>query len=324
MSNRQKVLITSPMHADGIAMLEPQADLVIAPDTADDTYRRLAADVDGIVVRNKLPDDILEHAPKVTGIVRHGVGLDFIPVAAATARGVAVANLPGVNSQTVAEYCIAAILHLRRPIANADRALREIGWDKSRAPANNFLELGGATLGIVGVGGIGRTVARIAGAGFGMTVLGSSRRKGRMPEGVEEVEIDDLFRRSDAIVICCALTDETRGLADARRIGLMGKGAVIVNVSRGAVVETAALIAALKSGAIAGAATDVYDFHPLAPDHELLTCPNLLLTPHIAGITATSTRKMSVGAADEMLRILKGEEPVNLVNPEYRKNKDKV
>jgi D-3-phosphoglycerate dehydrogenase len=319
MTDKLKILITSPMHAKGMALLQPHTDVVVAPDTANDTYRAMVGDVDGIIVRNKLPDDILDHAPNLRGIVRHGVGLDFIPVEAATARGVAVANLPGVNSQTVAEYCMAAVLHLRRPLVHADRELREVGWDKARAPAIEFLESGGATLGIVGVGSIGRCVAQIARAGFRMNVIGVSGRKGKMPDGVEETELDDLFRRADAIVLCCALTDETRGLANEQRIGLMRKDAVIVNVSRGPVVDTAALVRALKTGAIAGAATDVYDTHPLLPDHDLLTCSNILLTPHIAGITATSILKMSTGAAEEILRILSGEDPINLVNPEYRK-----
>ena len=319
MTDKLKILITSSMHAKGMALLQPHADVVVAPDTADDTYRAMVGDIDGIIVRNKLPDDILDHAPNLRGIVRHGVGLDFIPVEAATARGVAVANLPGVNSQTVAEYCMAAVLHLRRPLVHADLEFRKVGWDKARAPAIGFLECGGATLGIVGVGSIGRSIAQIASAGFRMNVIGVSGRKGNMPDGVEETELDDLFRRADAIVLCCALTDETRGLANEKRIGLMRKDAVIVNVSRGPVVDTAALVRALKTGAIAGAATDVYDTHPLLPDHDLLTCSNILLTPHIAGITSTSILKMSTGAAEEMLRILSGEDPINLVNPGYRK-----
>lgn len=318
MTNRPKVLITSPMHEDGMTVLAPHADVVVAPDTADDTYRKMAAEVDGIITRNKLPDDICDHGPNLKGIVRHGVGLDFIPVAAATAKGIAVANLPGVNAQAVAEYCIAAVQHLRRPLVHADRDHRALGWDKGRAPAPSFVEMGGATLGIVGVGSIGKHLARIARDGFGMTVLGASRRKGRMPEGIEEVDLDDLFRRANAIALCCPLTDETRGLANAARFKLMKKDAVIVNVSRGPVVDTAALIDALTSGIIAGAATDVYDVHPLANDHPLLTCPNILLTPHVAGITATSGRNMAVFSAEEMVRIIQGGDPENFVNPECR------
>ena len=154
----------------------------------------------------------------------------------------------------------------------------------------------------------------IARLGFGMRVLGTSRTSA-MPEGVEGVGLEELFSQSDAIVLSCALTDETRGLVSARLISQMKPNAVLINVSRGAVVDTAALVSALKSGAIAGAALDVFDLQPLPPDSALLNASNVLLTPHVAALTATSSRAMSVGAAEEMLRILRGERPRNLVNP---------
>jgi D-3-phosphoglycerate dehydrogenase len=151
-----------------------------------------------------------------------------------------------------------------------------------------------------------------------MTVLGTSRRKGSLPAGTQEVPLQELFARSDAVVVCCALTDETRGLVDRDLLARMQTHAVLVNVSRGAVIETTALIDTLRSGKIAGAALDVFDVQPLPPDDALFDCPDLLLTPHTAGITATSSRAMAVGAAEEMLRILRGEQPLNLVNPGYK------
>jgi len=315
MANRPKVLLTNPVHADALAMLSPVADLVLAPDTADATLRALAADADGMIVRAKLPDDIADHGPKLRGLVRHGVGLDFIPVEAATRRGIAVANLPGCNTQAVAEYCLAALLHLRRQLAVMDRLLRQKGWAAARPLADGVGEIGGTTLGIVGVGTIGRRIAIMARLGFGMRVLGTTRRPGSLPEGVEEAGLEDLFSRADAVAVSCALTPETRGLVSRRLIGRMQPHAVLVNMSRGAVIETAALAEALQARAIGGAALDVFDVQPLPADSPLLAFPNLLLTPHVAGITATSGRAMSVGAADEMLRILRGERPVNFVNP---------
>ena len=319
MAERPNVLLTNPIHPDAVRLLEPAVHLVTAPDTRPKTLRALAAKADGIIVRAKLPDDICDHGPRLRGIVRHGVGLDFIPVAAATAAGVPVANLPGSNTQAVAEYCLTAILHLRRPLHAMDTALRRDGWGSARGMADSLTEIGGTTLGIVGVGTIGRRVARMARDGFGMTVLGTSRTPGRMPDGVEEVEIEDLFALSDAVILSCPLTEETRGLVGERLLSLMKPGAVIVNVSRGAVIETAALVRALKDDRLGGAALDVFDVQPLPPDDALLGCPNVLLTPHTAGITATSMRNMSLGAAEEMLRILRGDTPVNLVNPDYRK-----
>ncbi len=264
------------------------------------------------------PDDIVDHAPRLKGIVRHGVGLDFIPVAAATARGIAVANLPGSNTNAVAEYVMSALMHLRRPLYRLDASLRSEGWNAARPMADNLPELGGSALGILGVGTIGRHLAKIARDGFGMKVLGTSRRKGSLPAGIEEVALADLFARSDAIAVCCALTDETRGMVSRDLIGRMKPTAVLVNVSRGAVIETPALIDALRAQKIGGAALDVFDVPPLPKNDALFACPNLLLTPHTAGITATSGRAMAVGSAEEMLRILRGEQPLNLVNPAYK------
>jgi D-3-phosphoglycerate dehydrogenase len=310
------VLLTNPIHPDGEAILRDLAELVLAPDTQPDTLRRLAREATGIIVRAKLPNDIVDHAPKLKGMVRHGVGLDFIPVTQATSHGIAVANLPGSNTNAVAEFVFAALLNLRRPHARFDATLRGEGWETARARADTTAEIGPDTLGIVGVGAIGSRIAQIGVGGFGMRVIGASRRRGNLPAWVEEVELDQVFSEADAVVLCCALTDQTRGMVDARRLALMKPGAVLVNVSRGAVVQTDALRAALEEGCIAGAALDVFDTQPLPKGDPLLTCPNLLLSPHVAAITATSMRAMSVGAAEEMRRILSGERPLNLVNPE--------
>ena len=318
MPNLPTVLATNALHPDGAALLAPHARLIVAPDTSADTLRRMARDADGLIVRAKLPDDIFDCAPRVKGAVRHGVGLDFIPVEAATAKGIAVANLPGCNTQSVAEYVFGALMHLRRPLATADAAMRARGWNAARPMADSFAEIGGSTLGIIGVGTIGQRIAAIGAGGFGMRILGVSRRPGRMPPGVIEVDLDTLVRDADAIIVSCALTPGTKGLVDARRIGLMKRSAVIINVSRGPVVATAALLDALDRGAIAGAALDVHDVQPLKPDDAVFACPNLLLTPHIAAMTTTSSRVMSVGSVEEMLRILRGEDPVNFVNPECR------
>ncbi|WP_274424729.1 hydroxyacid dehydrogenase [Chelativorans sp. YIM 93263] len=312
------VLLTNPIHPEGEAILKEHAELVVAPDTEPDTLRRFARDATGIVVRAKLPDDIADHAPRLKGMVRHGVGLDFIPVAQATAKKIAVANLPGSNTNAVAEFVVAALLNLKRRHARFDAMLRDEGWDRARGAAGQTAEISAETLGIVGVGAIGSRVAQIAANGFGMRVIGTSRRSGQMPGNVEEVALDRLFAEADVVVLSCALTDETRGLANAQRIALMKPGSVLINVSRGAVVETPSLVEALESGRLAGAALDVFEIQPLSEDDPLLRCPNLLLSPHVAAITATSMRAMSVGAAEEMRLILSGQPPLNFVNPEIR------
>ncbi len=315
MADHPLVLLTNPIHPDGVALLEPHARLLTAPDTDATTLRAMAAEVDGIIVRAKLPDDIVAHAPRLRGIVRHGVGLDMIPVATATARGIPVANLPGSNTGAVAEYVFAALFALRRKLDRLDAGLREEGWSVARTRAGDLEEIGGGTLGVLGTGAIGCRVAEIARHGFGLRVLGTSRSNTTHDGLIEAVDRETLFTSSDAVVIACPLTEETRGLVDAALLARMQPSAVLINVARGPIVNTTALVAALRQGVIAGAAVDVFDEQPLPPDAPLLGCPNLLLTPHAASITGTTMRRMSLGAADEMLRILRGEAPRNLVNP---------
>jgi D-3-phosphoglycerate dehydrogenase len=314
-TDRPLVVLTNPIHAEAVALLAPQARVVTAPDTAPATLRDLAREAAGLIVRAQLPDDILDHAPRLRGIVRHGVGLDFVPLEAATARGIPVANLPGSNTQAVAEYVFAALFHLRRRLGPLDGALRGAGWGPAKSLASDLAEIGGTTIGILGTGEIGRRVARIARAGFGMRVLGHSR-SARTEDGLfEAVDRAALFAQSDAVVVACPLTPETRGLVDETLIGRMRPDAVLINVARGPIVRAEALAAALRAGTIGGAALDVFDVQPLPEDHPYFACPNLLLTPHVAGTSAESLRVMGLGAAEAMLRILRGEPPRNLVNP---------
>ncbi len=310
------ILLTNPIHPEAVARLEIHSRVVTAPDTGAETLRRLARDAAGMIVRAQLPDDILDHGPRLRGIVRHGVGLDFVPLPAATARGVPVANLPGSNTRAVAEYAFAALFDLRRRLAHLDRTLRAQGWLAAKTLANDLPEIGGTTLGVLGLGEIGRAVAGIGRHGFGMRVLGTARNPRGLDGLAEPVAIEHLFAESDAVVIACPLTPETRGLVGAGLIGRMKPDAVLINVARGPIVEADALADALEAGRIGGAALDVFAVQPLPEDHRLRGCPNLLLTPHVAGTTATSLRTMGLGAAEAMLAILRGERPATVVNPE--------
>ncbi|MEP9379224.1 hydroxyacid dehydrogenase [Aquabacter sp. CN5-332] len=312
------VYATNALHPDGTALLAPHARIVVGADTSDETLRRHTREADAVIVRAKLPDDVFAGATRLKGVVRHGVGLDFIPVAAATALGIPVANLPGSNTQAVAEYVFSALFHLRRPLGRMDARLRAGGWNKARGLADTTSELGGTTLGIIGLGSIGKRIATIAQGGFGMRVLGASR-SGAAVEGVEGVSLERLFAESDAVVVACPLTAQTKGLVSADLLARMKPHAVLVNPARGPIVDTAALLVALREHRIAGAATDVYDVHPVDGDDPLFGLDTLLMTPHVAGITSTSMRAMSIGAAEEVLRMLRGEAPKNLVNPDYRK-----
>ena len=315
MTAKPRVLLTNPMHPAVQPVLAQHCDLVLAPDTSAATLARLIADAEALVVRAQLPPTLFDHAPKLRAVVRHGVGLDMIPVEAATARGIPVANLPGSNTQAVVEYCLAAMLQLRRGLATMDARLRSDGWAVSRPLADRGTELGGSTLGIVGVGAIGGRLAAIAGA-MGMRVLGLTRRPDSLPPGVQAADKATLFTESDVVVLACPLNEQTRGLVDAATLATMKPQALLVNVSRGPVIDTQALLAALREGRLGGAALDVHDKQPLTGSEPAFDAPNLLLTPHVAGITDTSMRAMSEGAVAAVLALLRGERPSNVVNPQ--------
>lgn len=272
------------------------------------------ADAEVLVVRAPIPPEYFASATGLRAAVRHGAGLDMIPVQAATAAGVLVANVPGANATTVAEYAIFTALALRRQFRQMDAGLRGTGWNAGRSFADSNRELRGATLGIVGFGAIGMALAGL-GRAFGMTVLVQGRRALTLPEGIAQVDLDELFARSDVVVLALPLTAETTGMIGAPQLALMRDGATLVNVARGPVVDRGALLAELASGRIS-AALDVFDTQPLPADDPLFTMPNVILTPHQAGITLESMLRMGNGAADEVARILAGQMPFNFCNPE--------
>jgi D-3-phosphoglycerate dehydrogenase len=290
--------------------------VVRAPNSDPATLRRLAADVHGIIIRSKLPDDIFDAAPRLRGVVIHGTGTDLVPLASATAHGVAVANLPGINAQSVAEYCAMAMLMLARRINLIVDSLRKDSWDQARLLGADARELAALTVGIVGVGEIGTRLARICHHGFNMRVLGHQRNLENLPAEARPASLDDLLRESDFVVLACPLTPQTRYLMNPRTLGLMKPSAWLINIGRGAVVQEEALIGFLREKRIAGAMLDVYEHYRLAPGHPLFSLDNVILTPHLAAVTRESRARASVAAAHEMLRILAGERPHNLVNPE--------
>lgn len=315
MTSRPRVLLTLDIHAELQVELARHCEVVVAPDASAETIARLIVNADGLMVRNQLAPDVFEHAPRLRAVVRHGVGLDMIPVSAATARGIPVANLPGSNTIAVVEYCVAAMMHLRRGLATMDRTMRESGWSVARPLAERGVEVSRGVCGIIGVGAVGSQLALVA-RGLGMRVIGLSRRPALLPGHVEAVGKQQLFEQADVVMLCCPLNDETRGMVDAHAVAMMKPDALLINASRGPVVNTQAVLAALREGRLGGAAFDVHDQQPLTGQESVFEAPRLLLTPHVAGITATSLYAMSRGAIDTMLALLNGERPPNVVNPE--------
>ena len=205
---------------------------------------------------------------------------------------------------------------LLRKFRRVDSDLRHKGWLAGRDHAASGNDLSGRTMGIVGFGAVGRHVADIAAKGFGLDVIVNSRAPRDLPGHVRFASVDELVEASDIVVLCCPLTLKTSGLMGRDRIARMKRGALLVNVSRGPVVDDAALVEALSTGRIGGAALDVFSTQPLPPDHPYLGFDNVIVTPHMAGITEESMMRMGDGAAEEAIRVLSGELPVNLRNPE--------
>ncbi|MGL6211459.1 MAG: NAD(P)-dependent oxidoreductase [Paracoccaceae bacterium] len=310
-----QIFSTHRLHPDVTKTLTAAGDYRVAsqPSAAAILDEGLAASV--LIVRAPIPADYFARATSLRAAVRHGAGLDMIPIEAATSAGVLVANVPGANASTVAEHAIFAAIGLLRQFRAMDAALRGSGWNAGRAYSDLGGDLAGRSLGLFGFGNIGRALYRMAN-GFDMPVAATTRRPETLPAGVKALSLDDLAARSDVLVLCCPLTDQTRGAINSARIARMKPGAVLINVSRGPIVDTDALIAALQSRRIAGAALDVFDTQPLPRTSPLWALENVILTPHMAGITADSMLRMGNAAADEVIRVLSGALPVNFCNPE--------
>lgn len=314
-----KVALTEPIEPVGMAVLrEAGLEVIEGPggEQSHDQLRALCRAASAVIVRQKLPDDLAASCPRLLVAARHGVGVDLIPVADCTAHGVLVTNVPGANADAVAEFVVAQMLAAARRLETMHRLHLTEGWKSGRALASNATELRGRTLGIVGVGAIGTRLAEIAHYGFRMRVLGFQRRREALPGFVEYATLPHLFAESDFIALACPLTPETMGLASAALIGRMKPTAWLMNVSRGAVVEEEALVEALSAGRIGGAALDVYAVQPLAAGHPLRDFPNVILSPHVAGLSRESAARMSQVAAEDVVRVLRGERPANLINPE--------
>lgn len=280
------------------------------------TYRPLMRRANVLMVRSgaPVPGDILDDAPHLLGVIRHGVGLDVVPMDAANRLSIPVANTPGSNAQSVAEYGLLAMGLLSRRLHGVDSTLRQQGWHSAKAKASGARDLAGKTVGIVGVGEVGRRLAEICHYGFSMRVLGHQRRPTGLATHVLAVGLDEIFAGSDFVVLACPLNAQTRGLVSTQRLNLMQPSAFLVNLARGELVDTHALLGALDSHSIAGAALDVFDQEPLPADHPLLRQERLLLTPHLAARTRESDIRTSAMAADQILQLLRGEQPTHLVN----------
>jgi len=299
-----RVLVTDKLADEGLDLLKSQPGLEVVVNTKLDPagLRAALAEADGIVIRSgtQLTDAVLKDQPRLKVIVRAGVGVDNIDVPSATRQGVVVMNTPGGNTVSTAEHTMALILALSRNVGPANSSLKAGKWERNKFTGT---QLGGKTLGIVGLGRVGLAVAKRA-IGFDMTVVGfdpflSAERAQEL--GVESVpRLDDLWSRCDFITLHTPLSAETRHLVGAREIGMMKDGVRLINCARGGLIDEAALLDALNAGKVAGAAIDAFDPEPPPADHPLVPHPKVLVTPHLGA----STEEAQIGVAVEAARLL--------------------
>ncbi len=277
-------------------------------------------DVEGLLslLTDKVDAELMNRAQKLRVISNCAVGFDNIDVQEATKRGIIVGNTPGVLTDTTADFAFALLMAAARRVVEGDKVVRAGKWKTWGPMILLGQDVHGATLGIIGLGRIGSGVAKRA-KGFGMKILYTDVARNKQAEdelGIEFVDLDTILARSDFITIHVNLTPETHHLIGPKQFEKMKRTAILVNTSRGPIVDNMALYEALRSGKIAYAALDVTEPEPIPADHPLVTLDNVIIVPHIASASVATRTKMGLMAADNLIAGLKGEMPPTPVNPE--------
>ena len=260
-----------------------------------------ARDPVAIIVRyGKVGAAVMDAAPSLKVISKHGSGTDTIDKAAASVRGIEVVAAVGANAAAVAEQALALLLACAKSVVALDARMHAGHWDKA---THKSLELGGRTIGLVGLGAIGMRFARMADA-LGMRVLGFDPFAKNLPAHVEAVNLSTLWRESDAISLHCPLTEDNRGLLNAQTLAQCKRGVIVVNTARGGLIDEDALLEAVRSGQVAMAGLDSFAVEPMAPGHPFQGEKRIVLSPHIGGVTGDAYVNMGVGAAKNLLQVL--------------------
>ncbi len=329
--SKPKVFITRQIPEKGVEMIKEYYEVEVWPEYTPPPREVLlekVRNIDALVslLTDKIDCELLDNAPKLRIVAQYAVGFDNIDLECATKKGVYVTNTPGVLTQSVAEFTWGLILAVTRRIVEADNFVRSGEWWNTKTGWHPLMLLGmelkGKTLGIIGMGRIGRTVARIA-KGFDVRILYYDVY--RLSEELEKeleakyVDLDTLLKESDIVSIHVPLTPQTYHLIGERELKLMKKTAYIVNTARGKVIDTNALIKALEEGWIAGAGLDVFEQEPLPPDNPLTKFKNVVLAPHIASATVEARTGMAELVAKNLIAFYKGEIPPTLVNKDVVK-----
>jgi D-3-phosphoglycerate dehydrogenase / 2-oxoglutarate reductase len=293
------------------------AEAVSAPILAAAHAYQIGAARDELASHFHVERDLLRRAPNLLIVSSNGAGYDPVDVEACTEAGVLVVNQSGGNAHSVAEHALGMLLSLSKRIIQADRALRR----EANVNRNDLMgtEVQGKTIGIVGLGNVGRRIAALCRGLLGMNVLAYDPYLSttEMAErGGEKVELDQLLRRSDYVSISCPLTKESRGMIGARQFALMQPHAYFITTARGFIHDETALAEALRNKQIAGAGLDVWSKEPPPPEHPLLQFDNVLASPHTAGVTKEARENMGRIAAEQILDALDGKRPPRIINPE--------
>jgi (S)-sulfolactate dehydrogenase len=305
-----KILICEFMDGSAVQFLRRRFDTRYDPDLVDRREELFAAlqDADALIVRNRtqVNAELLAVAPKLRVVGRLGVGLDNIDLAASRARQVAVIPATGANAAAVAEYVVCAAMMLLRGAYRSSTDVASGGWP--RAALSDGREIGGKLIGIVGFGGIGRLTARLA-RSLGMRVLACDPLIAAdspiwQAEETSCLSLEGLLAQADVVSLHIPLSPGTRNLIGAAQLALMKSDAVLINTARGGTVDETALAIALRAGRLGGAALDVFAGEPLASGSPLADCPNLILTPHIAGVTREANQRVSSMIAEQVAALL--------------------
>lgn len=304
-----KFVMTQAVCPEGMALLEGEAEVYVADNQDPNNYLDQMADADALIVRiAKCDGTAIQNSPKLKVIGRTGVGYDTVDVSEATARGIPVVITPGANNRSVAEHAVAMMFALSKNLVEGQSELCRGNWEIRSA--KKAFELEGKTVGVIGLGAIGRETVKLC-QGCDMKAAGYDPFLNR--EQVEALGADyyadyeDLLRVSDIVTVHVPLTNETRDMIAGAQLAIMKPTAILINCSRGGIINESDLVEALRRGTIAGAGTDVYCSEPPKPDDPLLSCPNLIVSPHSAAQTREAVIKMAQMCVRGCLAICRGE-----------------
>jgi phosphogluconate 2-dehydrogenase len=319
---KKHVVLYKKLSAPLLQRLEAEARVTFIDEPRRDDLQRLRAalpDADGLLGASlRLDSDLLDLAPRLRAIASVSVGVDNYDIDALTERGILLSNTPDVLTETTADTGFALLLASARRVVELATMVKAGHWTQTVGPSQFGTDVHGKTLGIVGMGRIGEALAQRGHFGFGMPILYHSHSPKPSVEqrfSAQYRDLDALLREADFVCLTLPLTAQTEGLIGARELASMKPSAILVNISRGKVVNEAALIEALQRRTIRGAGLDVFEREPLAVDSPLLGLDNVVATPHIGSATEETREAMAACAVDNLLAALRGERPANLVNP---------